>query len=55
MIGRLHDKDAGFVAFLEGDHLTLEIHPWGEGNLPATIREGDVQVIKEVAGRNPEL
>ena len=46
LIGRWNNKDAGFVAFLEDNHLTLEIHPWDGESLPATFRDCDVQVIR---------
>ncbi|MBW8883196.1 MAG: hypothetical protein JF612_00150 [Planctomycetia bacterium] len=44
-IGRLHDKDAGFVAFLEDGHLTLEIFPCDGETLPAMFRDGNVKII----------
>jgi hypothetical protein len=43
--GRVLQHDAGFVAFLEDDHLTLETFPWDGETLPATFRDSDVQVV----------
>jgi hypothetical protein len=42
--GRFHNHDAGFVIFLENEKLTLETFPWNGESLPATFRDGDVQL-----------
>ena len=42
--GRVGQHDAGFVAFLEDDRLTLETFPWDGEALPETFRDSDVRL-----------
>ena len=48
---RFGQHSAGFVAFLENDELTLEIHPWDGEALPAAFRDSDPEVVHEVRTR----
>ncbi len=45
--GRLGEHDAGFIAFLEDDQLTLETFPWDGEALPETFRDSDVHLATE--------
>ena len=45
--GCVGSHDAGFVAFLEGGQLTLEIFPWDGEKLPETFRDGDVHLTHD--------
>jgi hypothetical protein len=50
--GRLGSHDAGFVAFLQHNQLTLETYPWDGENLPATFRDNDVRLTNETSRSN---
>jgi hypothetical protein len=45
LIARFNGREAGFVAFLENNQLTLETHPWDGEGLPPDYRDGDVQIV----------
>ena len=44
LAGHWEGRMAGFIVFLEGHQLTLEIYPWDGDCLPGTFRDGEVRV-----------
>ena len=44
VMGKTGDIACGFIVFLEGGELTLECHSWGDGAIPADIRDRRVEV-----------
>jgi hypothetical protein len=46
LIAHSDGREASFVAFLEDDHLKLEIVPSDGESLPATFREGNIILIE---------
>lgn len=39
LVGTADGFDCGFVIFLERGELTLECHSWGDGSIPADVRD----------------
>lgn len=51
--GDFDGKNAGFIAFLQDDHLTLETFPWDGEALPATFRDSLFASFMESRPKRP--
>ncbi|MDJ1505410.1 hypothetical protein [Xanthocytophaga agilis] len=46
ILGKVDEIEVGFILFLEGNNITLECHTWGDGELPATVRDLNFQITQ---------